>query len=87
MTPAFYLSMRCIEAVLEDGRLFAACFDGLWGGEDHDLGDRVVAAGYRVMASSAAVSGTLIDRYSSDGLDDRNYKLRIERYNKRVNNG
>ena len=87
MTPAFYLSMRCIEAVLEDGRLFAACFDGLWGGEDHDLGDRVVAAGYRVMASSAAVSGTLVDRYSADGLDDRNYKIRRERYNKRVDNG
>ena len=79
MSPALYLSMYCIEAVLEAGRLFAACFDGVWGEEDRDLGDRIVHAGFRVMASSAKVSGTLIDRYAANGLDNRNYIIRQER--------
>ena len=85
MSPALYLSRRCIETVLEDGRLFAPCFDGLWGEEDRDLGDRIVSAVFRVMASSAKVSGTLVDRYSANGVDNRNHRIRRERYNKRVN--
>lgn len=87
MSPALYLSMRCIDSAMEDGRLFAACFDGIWGEEDRDLGDRIVHSGFRVMAAKAKVSGTLIDRYSSDGLDDRNHRIRRERYNRRVNDG
>ena len=84
MSPALYLSRHCIETVLEDGCLFAPCFDGLWGEEDRDLGDRVVHAGFRVLASSAAVSGTLLDRYSANGIDNRNYMTRRERYNTRI---
>lgn len=79
MSPALYLSMYCIEAVLESGRLFAACFDGVWGEEDRDLGDRIVHAGFRVMASNAKVSGTLIDRYSANGIDNQNYLIRQAR--------
>ena len=84
MSPAMYLSMSCIRCVIDDDRLFAPCFDGLWGEEDRDLGDRIVAAGYRVMASSAKVSGTLIDRYSANGIDNRNYLIRKNRYEQRL---
>ena len=84
MSPALYLSMRCIETALEDGRLFAACFDGIWGEEDRDLGDRIVAAGFQVRATCAKVSGTLVDRYAANGVDARNYRIRQQRYNSRL---
>ena len=82
MSPALYLSMRCIDRVLEDGRLFAACFDGLWGEEDRDLGDRVASAGFRIMATNAKVSGSIVDRYAKDGINPRNSFLRISRNEK-----
>lgn len=84
MSPAMYLSMGCIRSVIENDRLFAPCFDGLWGEEDRDLGDRVVHAGFRVLASSAKVSGTLIDRYSANGIDNRNYLIRQARNSTRA---
>lgn len=81
-SPALYLSRKCIDAVLEDGRLFAACFDGLWGEEDRDLGDRVVRAGFRVHASNACVAGKLVDRYADGEIDPRNSFLRKSRNEK-----
>lgn len=84
MSPALYLSMACIDRVLEDGRLFAACFDGLWGEEDRDLGDRVALAGFRIMATNAKVSGKLVDRYATDGIDNRNFHIRKKRHEERI---
>lgn len=82
MSPALYLSKTCIDKVSENGRLFAPCFDGIWGEEDRDLGDRIVSAGFRVMASDSKVSGTLVDRFSQ-GVDSRNFHLRKKRYDER----
>ena len=76
---ALYLSREVIDRVREDGRLFAECFDGTWGEEDRDLGDRVVAAGFRVMATNAKVSGELVDRYTQ-GVNPRNFHLRKARH-------
>lgn len=84
MSPALYLSMSCINAVLEDGRLFASCFDGIWGEEDRDLGDRVVHAGFRVMATNTKVSGALVDRFTRDGIDQRNFWIRKKRHEGRL---
>lgn len=83
-SPALYLSRKCIGAVKEDGRLFAECFDGLWGEEDRDLGDRVVNAGFSVFASNAKVSGELIDRYGNGSVNPRNFFLRQARRNNRL---
>lgn len=87
MTPALYLSMSCIRAVLENGRLFASCFDGVWGEEDRDLGDRIVHAGYQVQASSACVSGSLVNRFEADGVNPRNSHLRFNRFSQRNQHG
>lgn len=84
MSPALYLSMDCINAVLEDGRLFASCFDGIWGEEDRDLGDRIVHAGFRIMATNAKVSGALVDRFARDGIDQRNFWIRKKRHENRL---
>lgn len=83
-SPALYLSRKCIDRVKENGRLFAECFDGLWGEEDRDLGDRVVNAGFRVFASNAKVSGLLIDRYGNGSTNPRNFFLRQARRNNRL---
>lgn len=85
MSPALYLSMDCINAVLEDGRLFASCFDGIWGEEDRDLGDRIVNSGFCIMATNAKVSGSLVDRFARDGIDKRNFLIRKKRHESRLN--
>jgi hypothetical protein len=84
MSPALYLSMNCINAVLEEGRLFASYFDGLWGEEDRDLGDRVVHAGFRIMATNAKVSGSLVDRFARNEIDNRNFWIRKKRHESRL---
>jgi hypothetical protein len=81
-SPALYISARAIRSVMESGRLFCADFDGFWGEEDRDLGDRIHSAGFTIMATDAKVSGALVDRFAA-GAETRNYWLRKARYEER----
>lgn len=84
----FYLSRKALSAV--DGKPFAPDFDGMWGWEDADLGDRLVSSGVRIVIDKQIkVAGIFVEPewiHTAKPSDSRfrNWHIHLKRRNQRM---